>query len=68
MEECLALQGIVYRVPEAVRQEVGAERMYVFTFGSNQGISHVHWHVAPCRQGWLMTITKGRRWDGERES
>ncbi len=51
MEEYLALQGMIYRVTEAVREEVGAERMYVFTFGSNQGISHVHWHVAPLPPG-----------------
>ena len=39
------------RVTEAVRQEVGAERMYIFTFGSNQGISHVHWHIVPLPPG-----------------
>ena len=32
---------------EAVRQELDAERMYVFAFGSNQGNAHVHWHVVP---------------------
>jgi ATP adenylyltransferase len=45
MEEYLDLQRLVYRVTEAVREEVGAERMYVYTFGSNQGGAHVHWHV-----------------------
>ncbi len=51
MEEYLDLQRLVYRVTEAVRDEVGAERMYVYTFGSNQGNSHVHWHVVPLPPG-----------------
>ena len=46
-EEYLDLQRLVYRVTEAVRKEVGAERMYLYTFGSNQGNAHVHWHVVP---------------------
>ena len=45
--EYLELQRDVYRVAEAVREEVGAERMYVMTLGSNQGNAHVHWHVVP---------------------
>jgi diadenosine tetraphosphate (Ap4A) HIT family hydrolase len=51
MEEYLDLQRLIYRVTEAVREEVGAERMYLFTFGSNQGNSHVHWHVVPLPPG-----------------
>jgi ATP adenylyltransferase len=51
MEEYLGLQRLVYRVTEAVREEVGAERMYLFTFGSNEGNSHVHWHVVPLPPG-----------------
>jgi len=51
VEEYLGLQRLVYRVTEAVRTEVGAERMYIFTFGSNQGNSHVHWHVVPLPPG-----------------
>ncbi len=51
MEEYLGLQRLVYRVTEAVRAEVGAERMYIFTFGSKDGISHVHWHVVPLPPG-----------------
>ncbi len=51
VEEYLDLQQFVYRVTEAVRQEVGAERMYLYTFGSNQGIAHVHWHVVPLPPG-----------------
>ena len=51
LEEYLRLQSLVYRVSEAVRGEVGAERMYLYTFGSNQGIAHVHWHVVPLPPG-----------------
>ena len=36
-EEYLDLQRVVYRVSEAVREEVGAERMYAITPGSNRG-------------------------------
>ena len=51
MEEYLALQRLVYGVAEAVREEVGAERMYVFSLGSNQGNAHVHCHVVPLPPG-----------------
>jgi diadenosine tetraphosphate (Ap4A) HIT family hydrolase len=51
MEEYVELQRLVYRVSEAVREEVGAERMYIYTFGSNEGNSHVHWHVVPLPPG-----------------
>ena len=49
--EYLGLQATVYGVTEAVREEVGAERMYVYTFGSNEGNAHVHWHVVPLPSG-----------------
>jgi diadenosine tetraphosphate (Ap4A) HIT family hydrolase len=51
MEEYLDLQRLISWVTEAVREEVGAERMYLYTFGSNQGNSHVHWHVVPLPPG-----------------
>jgi diadenosine tetraphosphate (Ap4A) HIT family hydrolase len=51
VEEYLGLQRLVYRVAEAVRLEVGAERMYLYTFGSSQGNAHVHWHVVPLPPG-----------------
>jgi diadenosine tetraphosphate (Ap4A) HIT family hydrolase len=47
LEEYLALQRVIYRVAEALRQEVPTERMYVLSLGSQQGNRHVHWHVAP---------------------
>src|ERR687893_2958172 len=51
LEEYLRLQSLVYGVTEAVREEVGAERMYLYAFGSNQGGAHVHWHVVPLPPG-----------------
>jgi diadenosine tetraphosphate (Ap4A) HIT family hydrolase len=47
VEEYLALQRVVHRAAEAVREEVGAERVYVLLLGSNQGNAHVHWQVVP---------------------
>jgi diadenosine tetraphosphate (Ap4A) HIT family hydrolase len=51
VDEYLALQRIVYGVAEAVRAEVGAQRMYVMSLGSNGGNAHVHWHVVPLPPG-----------------
>jgi len=51
LEEYLALQDVIYRVAEAVRQEVSAERVYILTLGSQQGNRHVHWHIAPLPPG-----------------
>lgn len=51
VEEYLALQQRVYWVATAVQQVVGAERVYLYSFGSNQGNAHVHWHVAPLPPG-----------------
>jgi ATP adenylyltransferase len=51
LEEYLALQRVVHRVAEAVRQEVGAERVYLLSLGSQQGNRHVHWHIVPLPPG-----------------
>jgi diadenosine tetraphosphate (Ap4A) HIT family hydrolase len=51
VEEYLALQRLVYRVAEAIREEVSPERIYIFTLGSQQGNSHVHWHIVPLPPG-----------------
>jgi diadenosine tetraphosphate (Ap4A) HIT family hydrolase len=51
VEEYFALQRIVYRVAEAVRLELGAERVYILSLGSQQGNRHVHWHIAPLPPG-----------------
>ncbi len=47
LEEYLHLQRLVYRVAEAVRRTVEAERVYILSLGSQQGNRHVHWHIAP---------------------
>ena len=51
LDEYLALQRIVYRTAEAVRKGVNAERVYILSLGSQQGNSHVHWHIAPLPYG-----------------
>ena len=51
IQEYLELQRRVYLVAEAIRQELDAERVYLLTFGSQQGNSHVHWHIAPLPHG-----------------
>jgi diadenosine tetraphosphate (Ap4A) HIT family hydrolase len=51
VEEYLSLQRVVYRVTEALRHELEAERMYLLSLGSNQGNAHVHWHVVPLPPG-----------------
>lgn len=45
LEEYLRLQALVYGVAEMVREEVGAERMYLHTFASSGWNAQVHWHV-----------------------
>jgi ATP adenylyltransferase len=47
LHEYLTLQKTMFLVSETIRQEVGAERMYIASFGSNQAISHVHWLIIP---------------------
>jgi diadenosine tetraphosphate (Ap4A) HIT family hydrolase len=50
-ESYLRLQRLVYRVTRAVEAVVPSERTYVLSLGSQQGNSHVHWHVAPLPPG-----------------
>jgi ATP adenylyltransferase len=49
--EYLELQNLIFRVTEAIRQVVPTERVYLLSLGSQQGNSHVHWHVAPLPPG-----------------
>jgi diadenosine tetraphosphate (Ap4A) HIT family hydrolase len=49
--EFLALQRVVHRVARAVAATVPTERMYSLSLGSQQGNSHLHWHVAPLPPG-----------------
>ena len=51
INEYKALQEVIYRVTEAVRKETAAERVYLLSLGSQQGNSHVHWHIAPLPPG-----------------
>jgi ATP adenylyltransferase len=51
LDEHLSLQDTVYRVAEAVRASVPTGRVYVLSLGSQQGNSHVHWHIAPLPRG-----------------
>ena len=51
IEEYLALQSVVHRAAEAVRQELNAERIYLLSLGSNQGNAHAHWHIVPLPAG-----------------
>ena len=50
-EEYLRLQAVIYRVARAVEAVVPSERTYVLSLGSQQGNSHVHWHIAPLPPG-----------------
>ena len=50
-DEYVELQRRVHRVGRAVSAAVPTERLYVFSFGSNQAVSHVHWHLAPLPPG-----------------
>ncbi|MDE2815856.1 MAG: HIT family protein [Chloroflexota bacterium] len=51
MEEYLAMQKLIYAVAEAIKKVVPAERVYILSLGSQQGNSHVHWHIAPLPPG-----------------
>lgn len=49
--EFLALQRVVHRVARAVAASVPTERMYSLSLGSQQGNTHLHWHLAPLPPG-----------------
>ncbi|BDP41395.1 hypothetical protein DAETH_13640 [Deinococcus aetherius] len=51
LAEYLRLQTVVYHVAEALRQELPTERVYILSLGSDQGNSHVHWHVVSLPPG-----------------
>ncbi|GBF04333.1 HIT family hydrolase, diadenosine tetraphosphate hydrolase [Deinococcus aerius] len=51
LAEYLRLQEVVYHVAGALRQELPTERVYVLSLGSQQGNSHVHWHVVALPPG-----------------
>ena len=51
IDEYIDLQRRVFCVSEAVRQEVGAERMYLLSMGSHHGNAHVHFLIVPLPPG-----------------
>lgn len=50
-EEYLAIQRRVHRLGRVLTEITPTERLYVYSFGSMQGVAHVHWHVAPLPPG-----------------
>ena len=49
--EYLETQRLIYRVSEAIRQELRPERIYLLSLGSQAANAHVHWHIAPLPPG-----------------
>jgi diadenosine tetraphosphate (Ap4A) HIT family hydrolase len=49
--EYLAIQAIIHRLGRALSAVLPIERLYVLSLGSQQGNSHVHWHVVPLPPG-----------------
>lgn len=47
LEDYLHLQKIIYFTSESIKQVVITERMYILSAGSQQGNSHIHWHIVP---------------------
>ncbi len=46
-EEYQSLQRVIYRIGAALIRSVSPERLYILSLGSQQGNSHVHWHLVP---------------------
>lgn len=51
VDDYLALQRRVHEVGAAVSAVVPTERLYVLSLGSQQGNTHVHWHLVPLPPG-----------------
>jgi diadenosine tetraphosphate (Ap4A) HIT family hydrolase len=49
--EFLGFQRVVHRVARALAASVPTERMYSLSLGSQQGNTHLHWHVVPLPPG-----------------
>jgi histidine triad (HIT) family protein len=49
--EYVAIQLVIHRLGLALSSVVPTERLYVLSLGSQQGNSHVHWHVVPLPPG-----------------
>tara|TARA_R110002124_G_scaffold114535_9_gene269234 strand:- start:21754 stop:22248 length:495 start_codon:yes stop_codon:yes gene_type:complete len=50
-QQYLALQAVVHRLSRALKRVYDAERIYVLSLGSQQGNSHLHFHVVPLPRG-----------------
>jgi diadenosine tetraphosphate (Ap4A) HIT family hydrolase len=50
-DEYLTLQRRVHRLGRVLSGLTATERLYVYSFGSMQGVAHVHWHLAPLPPG-----------------
>jgi diadenosine tetraphosphate (Ap4A) HIT family hydrolase len=50
-EEYTEIQLVIHRLGLALSSVVPTERLYVLSLGSQQGNSHVHWHVVPLPPG-----------------
>jgi diadenosine tetraphosphate (Ap4A) HIT family hydrolase len=50
-KEYLELQRLIFRITECMRRLLVPERIYILSLGSQEGNSHVHWHVAPLPRG-----------------
>ena len=51
IEKYLDFQKLIYRIGNAMHHAINTERMYIYTLGSKDGNSHVHWHLAPLPPG-----------------
>jgi diadenosine tetraphosphate (Ap4A) HIT family hydrolase len=51
LDEYLRLQTVVHRAGRALTSVLETERLYVLSLGSQQGNTHVHWHLAPLPPG-----------------
>jgi diadenosine tetraphosphate (Ap4A) HIT family hydrolase len=51
LDDYLALQTVVRAVGRALSLTVTTERIYVLSLGSQQGNTHVHWHVVALPPG-----------------
>jgi len=45
------LQRLIHRVGRALTSVIDTERLYVTSLGSQQGNTHVHWHLLPLPAG-----------------
>jgi diadenosine tetraphosphate (Ap4A) HIT family hydrolase len=50
-DEYAELQRLIHRVGRALTSVIETERLYVTSLGSQQGNTHVHWHLLPLPPG-----------------